>query len=94
MAPEQTDSQGPHVTLCADLYALGLIAFRLLMGRGYWKAGGLAQLFAQILAEPMPPPSERGSVLGPAFDTGFFAPAIVTPTGDSPRPTSRSRHWL
>jgi eukaryotic-like serine/threonine-protein kinase len=71
MAPEQTDSRGPPVTKRADLYALGLIAFKLLTGRMYWRNGSLAQLLAQILAEPMPPASERGSTLGPAFDEWF-----------------------
>lgn len=72
MAPEQTDSKGPAVTFRADLYALGLIAFKFLTGRSYWRSGSLAQLLAQILVEPMPPPSERGSTLGPAFDEWFI----------------------
>ena len=71
MAPEQTDSRGPPVTSRADLYSLGLIAFKLLTGRTYWVTGSLAQLLAQLLAEPMPPASERGALLGPAFDTWF-----------------------
>jgi eukaryotic-like serine/threonine-protein kinase len=71
MAPEQTDSKGPPITLRADLYALGLIAFKLLTGRTYWVTGSLAQLLAQLLAEPMPPASERGATLGPAFDAWF-----------------------
>ena len=72
MAPEQTDSRGPPVTFRADLYAFGLISFRLLTGRSYWKSGSLVQLLAQILVEPTPPPSERGSTLGPAFDAWFL----------------------
>jgi serine/threonine protein kinase len=71
MAPEQTDSRGPTITHRADLYALGLIAFKLLTGRTYWRSGSLAQLMVQILAEPMPPASERGSTFGPAFDAWF-----------------------
>ena len=71
MAPEQTDSRGPPITYRADLYALGLIAFKLLTGHSYWRGGSLAQLLAQILAEPMPPASERGSTFGPAFDDWF-----------------------
>jgi len=71
MAPEQTDTRGPPVTSRADLYALGLITFKLLMGHMYWQAGSLSQLFVQILTDPMPPPSERGSTLGPAFDVWF-----------------------
>src|SRR5580704_3071530 len=46
MAPEQTDSRGPPVTKRADLYALGLIAFKLLTGRMYWRDSSLAQLLA------------------------------------------------
>jgi len=72
MAPEQTDSRGPPVTFHADLYALGLIGFKLLTGRSYWRSGPLVQLLAQILVEPTPPPSERGSTLGPAFDAWFL----------------------
>jgi len=72
MAPEQTDSRGPPVTFQADLYALGLISFRLLIGRNYWNAGSLVQLLAQILVEAMPPASERGSTLGPGFDAWFL----------------------
>jgi len=72
MAPEQTDSKGTPVTFRADLYALGLISFKLLTGRSYWKSGSLAQLLAQILVEATPPPSERGSTLGSAFDAWFL----------------------
>jgi serine/threonine protein kinase len=72
MAPEQTDSRGPPVTFRADLYALGLISFKLLIGRSYWRDGTLVQLLAQILVEPTPPPSERGSTLGAAFDAWFL----------------------
>jgi serine/threonine-protein kinase len=71
MAPEQTDSRGPPITHRADLFALGLIAFKLLVGRTYWRQGGLPQMLAQILAEPMPPASERGSTFGAAFDAWF-----------------------
>jgi len=72
MAPEQTDSKGATITFQSDLYALGLIAYKLLTGRNYWKSGTLAQLFSQILIEPMPPPSERGSALGVTFDAWFL----------------------
>ncbi|HEX8793594.1 MAG TPA: protein kinase [Polyangiaceae bacterium] len=71
MAPEQAESQGAPVTAAADLYSMGLIAFRLLVGRSYWRPGSLAQMLAQILVEPMAPASERGSTLGPEFDAWF-----------------------
>jgi serine/threonine-protein kinase len=72
MAPEQTDSKGSPVTFQADLYSLGHVSFKLLIGRNYWRDGSLTQLLAQVLVEPMPPPVERGSNLGPAFDEWFL----------------------
>jgi serine/threonine-protein kinase len=71
MAPEQAGTQGLPVTARADVFAIGLIGFRLLVGRGYWREGSLAQMLAQILVEPMVPASQRGSTLGPAFDAWF-----------------------
>jgi serine/threonine-protein kinase len=72
MAPEQADLSGRRITSLADGFALGLIAFRLLVGKSYWKEGSIAQLAAQLLTEPMPPPSARGSSLGPTFDAWFL----------------------
>jgi serine/threonine protein kinase len=81
MAPEQADGQyGSPVTPQADLYALGLIAFKLLTGHVYWKSGTLAQILAQILAQPMRPPSERGSSFGTAFDAWFARACDREPT--------------
>lgn len=72
MAPEQADPKAAPITFQTDLYALGLIAFRLLTGRSYWTSGSLVQLLSQILVQPMAPPSERASGLGPAFDGWFL----------------------
>jgi len=71
MAPEQADTASGPITPRTDTYALGLIAFKLLTGKSYWKDGTLSQLLAQLLAGPMSPPSTRGSSLGPAFDAWF-----------------------
>ncbi len=79
MAPEQADSEGV-VDGRADLYAVGLIAFRLLVGRSYWKPCTLPQLLVQILAEPMVPPSTRGSTFGEAFDAWFLHSCDRDPT--------------
>ena len=72
MAPEQADPKGAPVTFRTDLYALGLIAFKLLTGHSYWTGGSLVQLLSQILVKPMAPPSERSSSLGAAFDAWFL----------------------
>jgi serine/threonine protein kinase len=81
MAPEQTDSRGPPVTARADLYSLGLIAFRFLVGRSYWRDGSVAQILAQVLVDRMPPPSERGATFGPAFDEWFLRACDRDPNG-------------
>ena len=71
MAPEQARGQASKVGPASDLWALGLIAYRLLTGRNYWTAEGMAGLIGQILYEPMPPPSETAPHLGPLFDVWF-----------------------
>jgi TPR repeat protein/tRNA A-37 threonylcarbamoyl transferase component Bud32 len=81
MAPEQTTPNagiGPQ----ADVWALGLIAFRMLTGRIYWVAGNAegantASLMREILLEPVIPASARAAQLGvghllpPGFDAWF-----------------------
>jgi formylglycine-generating enzyme required for sulfatase activity/tRNA A-37 threonylcarbamoyl transferase component Bud32 len=63
MAPEQTDRKGP-IRPATDVWALGLIAFRLLTGRDYWIAdGSLGALLREICVDPMPPASERAKEL-------------------------------
>jgi eukaryotic-like serine/threonine-protein kinase len=80
MSPEQTDSKSAEVTFRSDLYSLGLIAHKLLTGHNYWKGGTLAQLFSQILIEPMPPPSERGATVGALFDDWFLRACAREPS--------------
>jgi len=72
MAPEQADSAGTPITHRADLFALGLVAFRLLVGHLYWKPGTLSHLLRQVLLEPIDPPSVRGARFGKAFDAWFM----------------------
>jgi len=72
MAPEQARAQahliGPHT----DVWALGLIAARLLLGFDYWQAETISDLVVQIVVDPIPPPSQKGSQFGPAFDAWFL----------------------
>jgi len=69
MAPEQATAQVP-VTPATDRCALGLVAYRLLMGDSYYQGGAIA-ILAQLLHGDLQAPSERGSRLGPAFDAWF-----------------------
>jgi serine/threonine-protein kinase len=71
MAPEQAELKGAPATSRTDLFALGLIAYKLLTGRHYWVSDSLVSLVREICLEPMPPPSKRGIALGPAFDAWF-----------------------
>jgi serine/threonine-protein kinase len=80
MAPEQARAQahliGPHT----DVWALGLIATRLLTGGDYWQAETLSDLIVQIVVDPIPPPSKKGSTFGPAFDAWFLRCCQRDPT--------------
>jgi serine/threonine-protein kinase len=73
MSPEQARGHASKVGPQADLWALGLIAFRLLTGQNYWTAEGMAGLIGQILYDPMPIPSQRAPHLGQRFDAWFIA---------------------
>ncbi len=71
MSPEQARGITALVGPPTDIWALGLIAYRLLTGRLYWQANTLAELMVQILGEPMPAPSSRAPELPAAFDAWF-----------------------
>jgi eukaryotic-like serine/threonine-protein kinase len=77
MAPEQTDRRG-RICPATDVWALGLIAFRLLTGRYYWiDVETITMLLRQICVDPIPFASERARELGvtatlpPGFDAWF-----------------------
>ena len=80
MAPEQT-APGP-VTAAADVWALGLVAYEMLVGRSYWRTanqegGNTVQLLREIVLEPLPSATERAREYGaahllpPGFDAWF-----------------------
>ncbi len=81
MAPEQTDPNGV-VSPASDVWALGLIAFRMLTARWYWtqaagEASSVMTLMREVLFEPILPPSVRavsmgvGHLIPPGFDAWF-----------------------
>ncbi|MBM4363427.1 MAG: protein kinase, partial [Deltaproteobacteria bacterium] len=82
MAPEQME-RASAVTGAADIWALGLVAFRLLTGRDLWKAAdeSFAALVKEVVVEPIPFATARAAELGapgslpPGFDA-WFARAV------------------
>jgi serine/threonine protein kinase len=89
MSPEQTRGENETIGPESDIWAFGLIAFKLLTGRDYWTANVLAQLYVEILQAPIVPPSARGANFGPIFDAWFLRcvareiPMRFTTTGEA-----------
>jgi eukaryotic-like serine/threonine-protein kinase len=78
MAPEQ--ARGEVITPAADVWAFGLLAFRLLAGRSYWRVAqspivNVRAFLREMLQEPLPSASERAEALGCAREVpeGFDA---------------------
>jgi serine/threonine-protein kinase len=71
MSPEQTKGESDRICPQSDIWAMGVMAHRLLFGVEPWTATTLTALVAQIAYEPLPVPSKRGHDLGPAFDAWF-----------------------
>ncbi|MBS2011657.1 MAG: protein kinase [Deltaproteobacteria bacterium] len=71
MSPEQTTGSVDLIGPGTDIWALGLLTFKLLTKVDFWDAQNLQQLYAKILQLPIPTPTERGATFGPAFDAWF-----------------------
>jgi serine/threonine protein kinase len=71
MSPEQARGESNAISPATDVWALGLIANRMLSGADFWTATTLTSLIAQVVYEPIPRPSARGVQLGAAYDEWF-----------------------
>jgi serine/threonine-protein kinase len=98
MAPEQALGDTDRVGRATDVWAMGLVAFKLLVGHEYFRGRATAQIYAQILSEPLTPPSVRGSSFGPDFD-GWFSRCVArvseerfTSVGDAIRALALALH--
>jgi len=81
MAPEQTEVSRP-ATSAIDVWALGLIVYRALTGRYFWRsaregAQTITSVMREVLFDPIPPASVRAGedgralMLPPGFDEWF-----------------------
>ncbi|MBI5516890.1 MAG: serine/threonine protein kinase [Deltaproteobacteria bacterium] len=83
MAPEQTQ-RGAAITPSTDVWALGLMVYRMLTGVSYWKGANATQehfnlgnLVLEVVVQPLAPASQRAqeqgvaSFLPPGFDAWF-----------------------
>lgn len=83
--PERTDANA-KVAPSADVWSLGLIAFRAFTGKHYWRevyrgGGNMMQILNEVIAKPLVAASERAAELKvttplpPGFD-GWFARCV------------------
>ncbi len=72
MAPEQMLGRTDKVSGKTDVWALGIMAHRMLVGIEPWTAQTLPHLVAQIAYEPLPRPSDAGSTFGVELDDWFL----------------------
>ncbi|WP_437874880.1 protein kinase domain-containing protein [Sorangium sp. So ce513] len=95
MAPEQFQV-GKRLTGAADIHALGLMAFTLLVGRPYWdpeadEAGDVIAFAMLAIRGPQEPPVQRARAMGvalpPGFDAWFARATAVDPAARFRRAT-------
>jgi serine/threonine-protein kinase len=83
MAPEQT-KRGASVGPQTDVWALGLIAYTLVVGRPYWEGEDVHEIFGEILRGEREAPTARaarsGVALPPALDPWFLKCVAQEPT--------------
>ena len=80
MAPEQAGGSA-GVTAATDLYAMGMIAYRLIMDESYHREDNVLRILASLLHGQLEPPSARNPNFGAAFDGWFKKACDKQPEG-------------
>jgi len=89
MAPEQSERDAA-ITPSTDVWAFGLVAFKLLTGRSFWLSGageGVAAVLRELILDPIPTASARARELAvselvpPTFDAWFARCVCRDPAG-------------
>jgi serine/threonine protein kinase len=79
MAPEQARGDPTQVCPSTDLYALGLIAYKLLAGTSYRTGTTLTVMLEEIVRGPLRTPSEVRPDFSPEFDCWFLRACHADP---------------
>ena len=80
MSPEQVQT-GKSVDYRSDLWAVAVIAFRCITGVPPFRSESLAELFMNIVARPLPIPSQITVDVPPGFDAWWARAASRDPNG-------------
>ncbi len=80
MSPEQAHGDAEHIGPRSDMWSLGLVAIRLLTGEHYWRSRALGDMLAELIRDPLYPPSERWPWLPAAFDAWFLRSCDRSPS--------------
>ncbi len=79
MAPEQARIINQPLTHRVDIWALGLVAVKLLTGSIYWQETNFAAFLAALAADVLYPPSTRWPWLSAGFDSWFLRSCARNP---------------
>ena len=71
MAPEQAAAKHDLVGPGTDVWALALMAHRMLTGVTYWQGQSVPEVFVEIMSQPLAAPSSRFPSLPASFDAWF-----------------------
>jgi len=103
MAPEQTEASN-RITPASDVWALGLVVFRMLTNRYYWaeayrQNANIHAILTEVLQRPLVPASQRAAELGaghlvPSGFDAWFAGCVDRDPGRRFPNAGRAFEWL